>query len=229
MPAFSCFLSRERNFFDDLLFYRSLVNIVIHHGTDLSYIRNVDPMIAFCGFENKQDLNACLRIFPGVQGHIQMKPHDASYYSYLQITTTLIDDSRSYDSVFEYTSTSTLIFSSFHAKSVSSSPFASKLPSEEEAQSNPHKRLNLHIINCTYHSVLCRQLFRMLHDGCLLLLKQGSIPCTITMGNESVLLTVDKVFSIKIELKNAGGVLTSEEKLEELLQAEWNSRKRGDL
>ena len=202
---------------------------MIHHGTDLSYIRNVDPMIAFCGFENKQDLNACLRIFPGVQGHIQMKPHDASYYSYLQITTTLIDDSRSYDSVFEYTSTSTLIFSSFHAKSVSSSPFASKLPSEEEAQSNPHKRLNLHIINCTYHSVLCRQLFRMPHDGCLLLLKQGSIPCTITMGNESVLLTVDKVFSIKIELKNADGVLTSEEKLEELLQAEWNSRKRGDL
>lgn len=55
------------------------------------------------------------------------------------------------------------------------------------------------------------------------------MPCTITMGNESVLLTVDKVFSIKIELKNADGVLTIEEKLEELLQAEWNSRKRGDF
>ena len=112
---------------------------------------------------------------------------------------------------------------SFHAKSVKSSPLASKLPSEEEAQSNPHKRLNLHLINCTYHSVLCRQLFQMLYDGCLLLLKQGSMPCTITMGNESVLLTVDKVFSIKIELKNAEGVLTSEEKLAELIQEKWNS------
>lgn len=63
----------------------------------------------------------------------------------------------------------------------------------------------------------------MLHDGCLLLLKQGPMPCTITMGNESVLLTVDKVFSIKIELKNADDVLTSEEKLEELLQEKWSS------
>ena len=49
------------------------------------------------------------------------------------------------------------------------------------------------------------------------------MPCTITMGNESVLLTVDKVFSIKIELKNAEGVLTSEEKLAELIQEKWNS------
>lgn len=55
------------------------------------------------------------------------------------------------------------------------------------------------------------------------------MPCTITMGNESVLLTVDKVFSIKIELKNADDVLTSEEKLEELLRAEWNSRKQADF
>lgn len=103
--------TRQRNFFSDLLYYRQLVNVMIYHGSELTFVRNVDPLLAYCGYENKQDIDACLRIFPGRSGYIQMKPHDTSCYSYLCITTVLIDDSRSYESVFEW-----FLHSSFHVQ-----------------------------------------------------------------------------------------------------------------
>ena len=106
--------------------------------------------------------------------------------------------------------------SRFHAKMVESSPFASTL--SERRNESPYTRLNLHTVNCTYHSVLCRQLFQMLYGGCLLLLNQETTPCAVDVGNESVLLTVDTVFSIKIELKTAPDVLVDEKALSALLE-----------
>ena len=110
--------------------------------------------------------------------------------------------------------------SRFHAKMVESSPFASTL--NERRNESPYTRLNLHTVNCTYHSVLCRQLFQMLYGGCLLLLNQETTPCAVDVGNESVLLTVDTVFSIKIELKTAPDVLVDEKALSALLENKWS-------
>lgn len=42
------------------------------------------------------------------------------------------------------------------------------------------------------------------------------------VGNESVLLTVDTVFSIKIELKTAPDVLVDEKALSALLENKWS-------
>ena len=93
-------ISSQRHYFNDLYNYSKYFNIVTFHSASLSFIRNEDCLLLHCGYTNNRDFSSCLRVFTGDDGYLLLKPHNASCYSYLTITTGIIDESRIYESSY---------------------------------------------------------------------------------------------------------------------------------
>ena len=112
---------------------------------------------------NNRDLSNCIPILPGENGYVILKSHDVSFYSYLSITATLVDEFRSYESTYD-----------FHP-SIESSVFRELLTSFKRISSSPYLESNLTKITLLRHSILCKDLFHRLYDGCARLPKQSQI------------------------------------------------------
>lgn len=95
-------ICRQRHFFRDLFLYTKYFNIVTYHSASLSFVRNEDCLLLHCGYINNRDFSCCLQVFSGDNGYLLLKPHNASCYSYLTITTGIVDESRTYESSFKY-------------------------------------------------------------------------------------------------------------------------------
>ena len=121
---------------------------------------------------NTRDLTNCIPIFPGEDGYVILKSHDASFYSYLSITTTLVDEFRSYESTFD-----------FHP-SLESSVYNELLTSLKRNSSSPYIESNLYQITLLRHSILCRDIFYRFYDGCSKLPFQSQIH--IEVGSQNV-------------------------------------------
>ena len=112
---------------------------------------------------NTRDFTNCIPIFPGEDGYVILKSHDASFYSYLSITTTLVDEFRSYESTFD-----------FHP-SLESGVYNELLTSLKRNSSSPYIESNLYQITLLRHSILCRDIFYRFYDGCSKLPLQSQI------------------------------------------------------
>ena len=90
----------QRHFFTDLSNLNNLISVVAFRGPHLTFIRNEDHLLVHCGFVNDHNLMACLQISRGVDGFLRLQPHDASSYSYLSVTASILDESRKYVDTF---------------------------------------------------------------------------------------------------------------------------------
>ena len=159
----SGFLSSQRNYFNDLSLYGKFFNVVTYHGDNLTFVKSTDSLLINCSYMNVRDLTNCIPIFPGENGYLILKCHDASFYSYLSITTTLVDEFRSYESTFD-----------FHP-SLESGVHNELLTLLKRNTTSPYLESNLYQITLLRHSVLCRDLFNRFYDGCSRLPSQSQI------------------------------------------------------
>lgn len=198
----------QRNYFNDLFQYSQYFNILTIHGSTLSFVRNNDPLLVHCGFTNKRDLSCCLQVFGGKTGHVVFKPHEGCYYSYLSISTSIIDDSREYDSTFLSIFSDSLMYS-FHAKPIEKSSYSTLLQQLMSSSSSPHTRENLHRINALHHSLLCRDIFNTLLAGCTALqrAKGKSIEGLVDVCDNALTFSFDNSLLVRIQLMNADDVL----------------------
>ena len=75
----SGFLSSQRNYFNDLSLYGKFFNVVTYHGDNLTFVKSTDSLLINCSYMNVRDLTNCIPIFPGENGYLILKCHDASF------------------------------------------------------------------------------------------------------------------------------------------------------
>ena len=129
----------------------------------MTFVKSTDSLLINCSYMNTRDFTNCIPIFPGEDGYVILKSHDASFYSYLSITTTLVDEFRSYESTFD-----------FHP-SLESGVYNELLTSLKRNSSSPYIESHLYQITLLRHSILCRDIFYRFYDGCSKLPLQSQI------------------------------------------------------
>ena len=160
-------ISSQRHFFTDLRIYSKFFNIIPFHGNSLTYIKNSDSLILDCSFTNNRDISSGIQVFRDNDGYLLLKTHDASFYQYLSITTSLVDEYRSYEATYDY----------HPSLDELTGPYADIRNQINSQSQSPNTSANLYKIILLRHSVLCRELFRRLYYN----VKDGKVDGHSTM------------------------------------------------
>ena len=145
----------QRNYFNDLSLYGKHFNVVTYHGDNLTFVKSSDSLLVNCSFNNSKDLTSCIPLFSGENGFIVFKSHDASFYSYLSLTITLIDDVVAYTASYDC-----------HPSLDGPGLYADFLSQLRLQTASPYLESNISQYVLLQHSVVARDLFARLYDGC---------------------------------------------------------------
>lgn len=145
----------QRNYFNDLGLYGNHFNVVTYHGDNLTFVKSSDSLLVNCSFNNSKDLTSCIPLFSGENGFIVFKSHDASFYSYLSLTVTLIDDVMAYTASYDC-----------HPALDGPGLYSDFLSQLRPQTASPYLESNLSQFVLLQHSVAARDLFARLYDGC---------------------------------------------------------------
>lgn len=129
--------------------------MVTYHGDNLTFVKSSDSLLVNCSFNNSKDLTSCIPLFSGENGFIVFKSHDASFYSYLSLTITLIDDVVAYTASYDC-----------HPSLDGPGLYADFLSQLRLQTASPYLESNLSQYVLLQHSVAARDLFARLYDGC---------------------------------------------------------------